>query len=142
MKKYYSKRSKGWLIPLFGPSILLIFIGIQQYVRTGIWTFDIIVVWGIAAIVGVLMGTYWFNTYYLFDETELVAVSGFFKMKVTYADMTKAERTNSPLNGPALTLNRIRIKFGKYKEILIAPAEEAEFFRLLAEKAPQIELKL
>lgn len=142
IKKYYSKRSKGLAIPMFGPCLFLIFIGFYQYHRTGIWTFDIFVVWGIALLVSGLMSSIWFNTYYLLEAENLVAVSGFFKIRVPYSEMLKVERTNSPLNAPALTMKRVRIKFGKWKEVLIAPQEEAEFFEILAEKAPQIEFKL
>ena len=54
----------------------------------------------------------------------------------------KIEKTNSILSSPALSLDRIAIKFNKFDEVYISPKEKQAFVDDLIKINPAIEIKL
>jgi hypothetical protein len=54
--------------------------------------------------------------------------------------ITKIEKTNSILSSPALSLDRIRIRYNKYDEVLISPKVKKEFVDELLKVNPTIEI--
>ncbi|MCL2637392.1 MAG: PH domain-containing protein [Oscillospiraceae bacterium] len=93
-------------------------------------------------ITNIIIMPWWFNTYYILEESELlIKVGGFGKGKrIAYSDITSVGETRNPLASAALSMDRIEIKFrdGKTKSftnvIYISPKEKQEFLKLLDEK--------
>lgn len=71
------------------------------------------------------------GTYYVVDRGTLKIVSGPFRWKVPIDQITSVEATRSPLSSPALSMDRIRIRYGKRRRIMISPADKAEFLKAI-----------
>lgn len=82
------------------------------------------------AIVGLLV---WLlvGTHYTVDRGILKIVSGPFRWKVPLDQITAVEATKSPLSSPALSLDRMRIRYGKRRRIMISPADKAGFLKAI-----------
>ena len=82
------------------------------------------------AIVGLMV---WLlvGTHYTIDRKTLRIVSGPFRWRVPVDEITAVEATRSPLSSPALSLDRIRLRYGKNKRIMISPADRAGFLRAI-----------
>jgi len=80
----------------------------------------------IALMVWLLLGTH-----YTVDRGTLKIVSGPFRWKVPIDQITSVEATKSPFSSPALSLDRIRIRYGKNRRIMISPADKAGLLRAI-----------
>jgi hypothetical protein len=67
------------------------------------------------------------STYYVLDETELKIHSGPFRWRVRLGDIRNVAPTRNPLSSPALSLDRLRIDYGKRKSIMISPEDREAF---------------
>lgn len=67
------------------------------------------------------------TTDYTFTSNELVIRSGPFCWKVPFSDIVAVERSGSRRSGPALSLDRIRIDYGRGRSVLISPREKEAF---------------
>ena len=63
------------------------------------------------------------GTHYTVDRGYLRIVSGPFRWRVPIEDITSVKRTRNPLSSPALSLDRIMIRYGKRRRIMISPAD-------------------
>jgi len=88
----------------------------------------------------------WLNTYYLLDENELTIKCGLGKRtKIPYASIISTISTRDPISSPALSLDRIEVKYRyeskKFSDtVIISPVNKQEFFDQLAIKNDQIEI--
>jgi hypothetical protein len=86
------------------------------------------------------IGWIWFGTGYEILENELKISCGPFRQRIPLQEIKEIKRTRSPLSAPACSLDRIEIKYGKSKRVMISPANKEGFIKLLIEKSPQINL--
>ena len=77
------------------------------------------------------------STSYRFDANTLHIRSGPFAWRVPLAQVRDVSPTRSALSSPALSLDRLRIRFGERDEIMISPAERERFLAALQRRAPQ-----
>jgi len=88
----------------------------------------------------------WRHTYYELGEEELLIKGGLGKgTSIRYDRMVSVTRTKNPISAPALSMDRVEIRFAfksgtVFDTAIISPLERDEFFRLLMEKNPDIEL--
>jgi hypothetical protein len=89
------------------------------------------------AVVGLMI---WLliGTYYIVDRGILKIVSGPFRWKVPIDQITSVEATRSPLSSPALSMDRIRIRYGKRRRIMISPADKAGFLTAIGHDLSEI----
>jgi len=80
----------------------------------------------VALLVWLLVGTH-----YTVDRGTLRIVSGPFRWKVPVDQITSVEATNSLLSSPALSLDRLRIRYGERRRIMISPADKAGFLEAI-----------
>lgn len=86
----------------------------------------------IAVILGiVLIAWIGLATYYEIDRTTLKVVSGPLRWRIPLADITAVEETRSPFSAPALSLDRLRIRYGDRHAIVISPKDKAKFLKKL-----------
>ena len=62
--------------------------------------------------------------------------------RIDISKIRKIEKTNSILSSPALSLDRIAIKFNKFDEVYISPKEKQAFVDELLNVNPDIEIKI
>ena len=107
-------------------------------------TFSISVLAIFSAILG-LMGIglliwVWFGTNYRIENEFIQIKYGPFNERIAIQDITNISKKKSLLITPALALDRIVLRYGKYGELLISPKNEDEFIDLLLTKNPAIRL--
>jgi hypothetical protein len=87
----------------------------------------------IAALVIVgLLGSMLIGTHYTVDGNTLRIACGPFRWRVPVDAIESVEPTRNPLSSPALSLDRLRIQYGK-RRIMISPADKAGFLKAIGQ---------
>ena len=129
-KKFKSKVDR-WILVL----ILLAIIGqvvaitaaVNEAGEPAMITSLILVMIGVVALmVWLLLGTH-----YTVDRGTIRIVSGPFRWKVPIDEITSVSATRNPLSSPALSLDRLSIRYGKRRRIMISPADKAGFLKAI-----------
>src|SRR5690606_1532665 len=81
------------------------------------------------------------STYYTLDARYLHVRSGPFKWRVPLRDIRAVRPTRSPLSSPALSLDRLRIEFGRAGSIMISPGDKDRFLTELECRRNRPELR-
>jgi len=74
------------------------------------------------------------STCYTLSDTTLLVKSGPFKWKIPISQITRITPTSNPLSSPALSLDRIRIDYGRGRSIMISPKDKSRFIRDLEDR--------
>lgn len=83
------------------------------------------------------------STRYIIAENQLIVKCMFIvNDRIEISKIRKIEKTNSVLSSPALSLDRIAIKFNKFDEVYISPKERQNFLNDLLQINPNIEVKV
>jgi hypothetical protein len=74
---------------------------------------------------------------YAVTADQLVVRHGLVKQRVALEEITEVRPTRNPLSSPALSLDRLSVKYhgGFFKEVLLSPADKEGFLAELAERA-------
>jgi membrane protein YdbS with pleckstrin-like domain len=94
----------------------------------------------IMIVVILFAGWIWFGTGYEILDDELRIRCGPFRQRIPLQEIREIKRTRSPLSSPACSLDRIEIKYGKSKRVMISPADKENFIKTIIQKSPQIQL--
>ena len=86
------------------------------------------------------IGWIWFGTGYEISEKELKIRCGPFRQRIPIHEIREIKKTRSPLSAPACSLDRMEIKYGKSKRVMISPADKENFIKTIIEKSPFIQL--
>ena len=129
-KKFKSKVDR-WILVLILAVIVVQVVAITAAVNDagepGMITSLILVMIGVVALmVWLLLGTH-----YTVDRGYVRIVSGPFRWKVPIDDITSVRRTRNPLSSPALSMDRLSIRYGKGRRIMISPADQAGFLEAI-----------
>ena len=82
------------------------------------------------------------TTQYIINENQLIVKSTWIvNERIDISKITKIEKSNSILSSPALSLDRLLVRYNKYDEVLISPKEKIEFINELLKINPNIEIK-
>ncbi|WP_445452838.1 PH domain-containing protein [Flavobacterium sp. 25HG05S-40] len=132
--KTYKSKIDWWLGLLL---LYPIFLGISSIIE-GDWM-------GYLVIVSCLLFIFFISksTRYIITKDELIVKCMFIvNERIEISKIKKIEKTNSVLSSPALSLDRIAIKFNKFDEVYISPKEKQAFVDDLVKINPAIEIKL
>ena len=99
---------------------------------------------GIGLGVGLLI--YWLThpLHYEITSSKLNVRAGPMRWSIALADIDEVYPTRNPLGSPALSLDRLLIKYGNRKgpsELMISPQERKEFLQDLAAAAPELQME-
>lgn len=94
---------------------------------------------GIASVL-LVFGIYFglvFPMRYGLDDTHLLIRFGICRQRIPLADISEVYPTHNPLSSPALSLDRLHVRFGQgfFKATMISPADRDRFLNELAQKA-------
>lgn len=67
------------------------------------------------------------STHYTLEPRQLIVRSGPFKWCIALADITAITPTSNPLSSPALSLDRLRIDYGRGRSLMISPRNKEQF---------------
>ena len=79
-----------------------------------------------------LIGSMLIGTHYTVEGNTLRVACGPFRWKVPIDSIQSVEATRSPLSSPALSLDRLRIHYGK-RRIMVSPSDRAGFLRAIGQ---------
>ena len=79
-----------------------------------------------------LLGSMLIGTHYTVDGKVLRIVCGPFRWKVPIDAIDSVEATRNPLSSPALSLDRLQIRYGK-RRIMVSPADKAGFLKAIGQ---------
>ena len=74
------------------------------------------------------------STHYTLGHGQLVVRSGPFKWRIPVAEITSITPTSNLLSSPALSLDRLRIDYGRGKSVMISPRDKEQFVRDIGPK--------
>jgi hypothetical protein len=84
-----------------------------------------------------------YKTQYIITKDELIVKLAFItNAKIQIKDINKIEKSTSLVSAPALSSDRLLIRYKTSDELLISPKEKQEFINALMAINPNIELKL
>lgn len=140
MERFPSKRD-GWLlgilVTVLGIALVSLFASLlAPESPPGLWS-----VVGILLAASAFVAWIWTGTEYLLSETEILVRSGPFRWRIPMADIHEIRPTKNPLSSPALSLDRLEIRYGKGNILLISPQDKSRFLRSLAVHAHHLELR-
>lgn len=78
------------------------------------------------------------TTCYTLTDSALLVKSGPFKWQIPIQEINGITPTRNPLSSPALSLDRLRIDYGRGQSIMISPKQKSEFQEHLAARRAQI----
>lgn len=79
-----------------------------------------------------------FLTYYELEHDALRVRSGPFSWRIPLGQISAVRPTNSSQSSPAMSMERLEILYGSGRSILISPANQEEFLRLLQQRVPRL----
>lgn len=133
MKVFKSKIDYWWGIPLVYP----IFMSVTSIVE-GEWLGWLLLV-GIVLFIWLMS----WSTRYIIDGNQLIVKCMFVvNDTIEINKIRKIEKTNSVLSSPALSLDRIAIRYNKFDEVYLSPKERQLFIDELVAIHPEIEVTL
>ncbi|WP_010094584.1 PH domain-containing protein [Ornithinibacillus scapharcae] len=91
-------------------------------------------------LIAILLLWFWFKTAYIVKDGNLRVVFGPFSKVIMISDIQKISKSKNPLAAPALSIDRLKIQYGKYDVLLISPKNEREFIIQLIQENAQIQL--
>ncbi|TGD79608.1 PH domain-containing protein [Hymenobacter wooponensis] len=126
---FTSKISWGIFAPLLsGLGFFLLLSFVQQR-----WGASLVVLAIAAFLVYLLV-----PTRYTLTSQELVIISGPIHKRVPLTSITSIRPTRNPISSPALSLDRLEVRYGKFDLVLISPADKAGFLAALHQLIPAL----
>lgn len=138
-KKYPAKVSYGLLafvfLAFFGPLVPILIAGEFGGKEIGVILFLTLL---FAYILHLFL-----KTEYTIDENSLKIKCGVFSYKpIKIEEIKEISKTGSILSSPAPSLDRIKIKYGKFSEVIISPEDKSDFVNELKKINPNIKNKI
>jgi hypothetical protein len=88
-----------------------------------------------------LVGWMFADTEYVIDGSVLRVHCGPMRIVVPLDSITRIERGSSILSGMTLSLSRLCIRYGRFKEVLISPKDREGFIRAIVARVPSVVLE-
>ena len=128
MATVYRSKIDAWLL-----AVVAVAMAVSLVVTFTTFTAGSPVAWLVAAVtVGIGVGLpLWLllSTRYTLEPRRLVVQSGPFKWHIEVADITSITPSSNPLSSPALSLDRLRIDYGRSRSLMISPRNKDQFVR-------------
>ena len=129
--KRFASKIDWWLIAILMGSVILVVVGLGVSINQDPDPTHAAVAVSLTLLFLALIGSVLFRTYYQVDGNNLRIVSGPFHWNVPIDQIISVERTRNPLSSPALSLDRLRIRYADKKSIMISPADQRRFVKAL-----------
>ena len=135
--RWYSSKIDWWLGPVLClPPAMALFVFVNS-VLTGSMAGLLL-----GVVTTVLVGGIYFGLVipirYGLSDTHLLVRFGICRRRIQLAEIREVHPTHNPLSSPALSLDRLRIRFGPgqtLKAVMISPSDRGRFLDELARKA-------
>mgnify|MGYP005750795339 CR=1 FL=1 len=137
---FYSKKDWWMTLIIFGTVAMSVAAVIPLFFETlNAGTIITFLVIGLTVLL--VLGIY-FRTYYFVEEDIVRVVSGPFRWKVPISEITSIRATKSILSSPALSMDRLELKYGKYRYIIISPEDKNGFVGAIVKRNDKVQVNL
>jgi hypothetical protein len=139
----FKSKVDAWLVVVIGaallaaPVILLLNPNAPRHPPMGD---GVAIMIGLAVVVlpGALIAWIFRTTEYTVTETDLLVRSGPISEKIPLASIKKISATRSILSAPALSLDRLKVQYGKFGAVVISPDDKQAFAQAILARAPGV----
>ena len=136
----FTSKIDFWLAFLIlGSSLLLILVPVWEWMYNNSSIKRILFISLFTMPGAILLLLIFFNVKYSLSDDELFVKNGFSTQSIPLKDIIYIIPTNSMLSAPALSLDRIEIKY-KGGSIVISPKDKEGFYRAIQERVPALEI--
>jgi membrane protein YdbS with pleckstrin-like domain len=134
VERWYPSKVDWWLAILIALAPIASIVALIGTLMAG--TGVLIAAGGVVLLAAVYLGLV-IPMRYGIDDEHLVVRHGIVRQRIRLSEITEVSPTRSPLSSPALSLDRLAIRFGEgfFKSAMISPAAKAEFLAELATRA-------
>ncbi len=129
--KRFPSKIDAWLVVLLVIAIAGVIAGFVGVVLENEEPVVTLFMGAVMLLVVLLIVSLLFRTYYSVEGETLRIVSGPFRWRVPIAEIESIEPTRNPLSSPALSLDRLRVRYSGKKSIMISPADKQRFAKAL-----------
>ena len=135
----FTSKIDFWLAFLIlGSSLLLILVPVWEWVYNDSSIRRILFISLFTMPGAILLLLIFFNVKYSLSDDELFVKNGFSTQRIPLKDIIYIIPTNSMLSAPALSLERIEIRY-EGGSIVISPKNKDGFYRAIQERVPALE---
>ena len=135
----FTSKIDFWLAFLMlGSSLLLILVPVWEWMYNNSSIKRILFISLFTMPSAILLLLIFFNVKYSLSDDELFVKNGFSTQGIPLKDIIYIIPTNSMLSAPALSLDRIEIKY-EGGSIVISPKDKDGFYRAIQERVPALE---
>jgi len=122
---------------LFASILLILVVTSMMAITDGAYIVLIFMLPSLGFIVWLLRSTY----YEVQPQAQLLrVVSGPLTWQIPVASIKRIKNSHNVLSSPALSLDRLKIYYNRYDEILVSPRDKANFIEALRQLNPQIQV--
>lgn len=129
--KRFPSKIDAWLVIVFVAALFVQTAAFVSVVRAGADTVAIAIMVIATLLLLLLVGSTLRFTYYTVEGNTLKVRSGPFSWTIPIDEIHTITPTKSPLSSPALSLDRLRIHWGKKRRIMVSPADKDGFVKAL-----------
>jgi hypothetical protein len=127
----FRSRIDSWLLLL-----LIVAIAGQVFALVAVLSGDApasarLIVVPITVLGALLIASILFRTHYTVSSGKVRIVSGPFAWTISIAEIKDISESHSPLSSPALSLDRLRISYGRNKRVLVSPDDKKGFLKAI-----------
>jgi hypothetical protein len=128
----------AWLLAI-GPlaGVVAAAVALPQALRSGSLP-DVLVLLAVVAFTLLLPLWLLLDTCYTLTAEELLIRSGPFRWRIALSDVHEVSPSRSWRSSPALSLDRLRIRYGAGRSILVSPRERQQFIDSLRQRCPSV----
>ena len=135
----FTSKIDFWLAFLIlGSSLLLILVPVWEWMYNNSSIKRILFISLFTMPGAILLLLIFFNVKYSLSDDELFVKNGFSTQRIPLKDIIYIIPTNSMLSAPALSLERIEIRY-EGGSIVISPKDKDGFYRAIQERVPALE---
>lgn len=128
MEQVYASKIDVWLAVVLLGSAVGCLVAFLLVLRTG--NVAVIAATFLALVLGAGLPVWLLaSTNYTLNDTTLRVKSGPFKWQIPIGQITGITPTSNPLSSPALSLDRLRIDYGRGRAIMISPRNPDQFIQ-------------
>ena len=134
----FTSKIDFWLAFLMlGSSLLLILVPVWEWIYNDSSIRRILFISLLTIPGAILLLLIFFNIKYSLSDDELFVKNGFSTQSISLKDITHITPTNSMLSAPALSLDRIEIRY-EGGSIVISPKDREGFYHAIQQRVPAL----
>ncbi len=143
IRAFFPSRVDSWLVaigPLAGLTAVTVVagVGVPFFLNTGAKPLGLAVLTITLAFTFVLPMWLVLDTNYTLTADELRIRNGPFRWRIALSEVREVSPSRSWMSSPALSLDRLCIRHGSGRSILVSPREKQRFIDALRERCPTV----